>query len=80
MSKEQNELTVTVGEFLFEFHSFAHWVNKAKSWFQNSGYRGDDCICIDAAGRICLCGAQFGRARDEETFPVKVYVATTSQG
>jgi hypothetical protein len=65
-----------VGEELFKFESHPQWVNKAASWFR--GYKGDDCICIDKAGRICRIGKQFARARDENTFPITVYKATTN--
>jgi hypothetical protein len=74
---ESHKLNVEVGEFLFEFHSFANWVNKASSRFRECGHRSANCICVDSAGRICLVGAQFMRARDEDTFPIKVYKATT---
>lgn len=63
---------LVVGEELFEFRSYSQWVNKAASWF--SGCKPNECICIDSAGRICRTGKQFMRARDEDTFPVKVYV------
>ena len=70
-------LTVSVGEFLFEFSSFERWVAKAAGWFTSAGVRSDDCICVDSVGRICTCGKQFMRARDEGTFPVRVYVSVT---
>lgn len=69
-------LTVHVGEFLFEFSSFGQWVAKASSWFTNTGVRGEECLCVDAAGRLCRIGKQFMRARDEGTFPVRVYRMT----
>jgi hypothetical protein len=69
-----NELTIYVGEFLFEFRSYQTWVNKAQSWFRNCGHRSDDCICIDAMGRIVSIGLHFRRAEQEDAFPVKVYL------
>lgn len=70
-----NTLTVTVGEYLFEFRSFEHWVAKASGWFRSYRVRSDDCIGIDTAGRICPTGKQYMRARDEGTFPIRVYRA-----
>lgn len=62
-----------LGAKLFEFSSFQHWVNKAKSWFANSGISTRETVCIDAVGRICTCGREFMRARDEGTYPITVY-------
>lgn len=70
---ETNTLTVTVGEYLFEFRNFEHWVAKARSWFLIYRVRSDDCIGIDTEGRICPTGKQYMRARDEGTFPIRVY-------
>lgn len=68
-----NELTIYVGELLFEFRSYQNWVNKAQSWFRNCGRRSDDCLCVDAKGRIVSRGEHFRRAEEEDAFPVKVY-------
>ncbi len=35
--------------------------------------RSEDVICVDAKGRMCVKGMEFMRARDENTFPIKVY-------
>jgi hypothetical protein len=67
-------ITIFVGELLFEFSSHGQWVAKAQSWFRNSGHRSDDCICVDALGRIVSCGLHFRRAMEEDAFPVKVYL------
>lgn len=71
-----NKIEVTVGILEFEFMSYMQWVNKATSWFKNARLRGDKSLCVDAAGRVCLTGREFMRARDEGTFPIKVYRAT----
>ena len=73
--REYAPIPVVVGEMLFEFSSFDCWVANASRWFTKSGFRGDDCICIDSINRICRTGKQFMRARDEGTFPIRVYVA-----
>lgn len=70
---ETNTITITVGEYLFEFSSFQKWVAKAASWFRNSGLRDGHGLCVDSLGRICATGKEMMRARDEGTFPVKVY-------
>lgn len=68
-----NQLTICVGELLFEFRSYQNWVNKAPSWFRNCGHRSDDCLCVDSKGRIVSRGEHFRRAEQEDAFPVKVY-------
>jgi len=75
IATQQHALTVTVGEFLFEFDNHSEWRNKAASWFRKLKVSSDDVICVDSAGRICLCGKQFSRAATEGTFPIKVYMA-----
>lgn len=74
--QETNRITVSLGEYMFEFSSFERWVNKAQSWFRNCGVRSDDTICLDSKGRVCLSGKQFMRARDDGSFPIKVYRLT----
>jgi len=63
---------VVLGQFLFEFVSFQQWVNKGQSWFQQYAWNKDT-ICLDEEGRVCAKGIHFQRARDESTFPIKVY-------
>lgn len=41
---------------------------------------GDDCLCLDAANRVCRVGKQFLRARDEDSFPIRVYKAIIDLG
>jgi hypothetical protein len=67
-----------------QFADFEQWLNHANMWLtrhpqyndtehgHQSGWRGHHfkAICFDAKGRICKQGADFGRARDENTFPV----------
>lgn len=69
------KLQITVGPEVFRFHSESEWVCKAQSWFRNSGLTGrGNHVCIDAAGRICLKGAEFMRADREGTYPIVVYM------
>lgn len=55
-----------------EFNDFETWVNKAPTWL---GLREDKArlVCIDSWCEKCSCGADFHKARDRKSFPVKVY-------
>ena len=66
--------TVQLGPLLFQFASFAAWVNRAQQAWKQIGVRSDDTLCIDAKGRVCRIGRDFMLARDEEQFPVRVYL------
>ena len=65
---------VALGPYLFQFDSFAGWVNHAQRAWKMAGVRSDDTLCIDAAGRICRIGRDFMLARDQQQFPVRVYM------
>jgi len=67
------EITVRVGDLLFDFSSFGDWCDSARRKFLMSGARAAETICVDSAGRVCQKGEEFQRARDENTFPVRVY-------
>lgn len=68
-----------------QFKSFEDWVMYASRWltdhpqYRNTehgddrGWRGHHFtpICFDTLGRLCRQGADFMRARDEGTFPVR---------
>lgn len=51
------------------FTSFTEWLNKAPSWIGGTGAK-----CFDVQDRPCRRGADFERARDEATFPVRWYL------
>lgn len=74
---QRETIEIVPGKFLFEFPSFQRWVSKASSWYGHCGSRSEETIAIDKLGRICTHGKQFMRARDENTFPVRVYRKTT---
>jgi len=65
---------VKLGPLLFQFDSFAGWVNHAQNAWKKRGVRSADTLCIDALGRICLIGRDFMIARDEQQFPVRVHL------
>ena len=69
------EVTIWVGNEVFEFADYDNWCDTAKVKFSRAGLRGDNAVCVDARGRICLSGKEFMRARDQGTWPVKVYPA-----
>lgn len=67
-----NKKYVTLGEVLIVFSSFDNWVDKAQSRFSIlQGYK--KYLCLDKAGRVCMTGEEFMRARDDNSFPVTVY-------
>ena len=59
-----------------EFKDHADWVNFATC--RLTGCRGSvgeevKAICVDSIGRRCNVGADFSRARDEGTFPIRYF-------
>jgi hypothetical protein len=62
--------------FAGEFRDFDDWVSFAtKRLTGTTGSVGQEVppICVDTLGRRCNVGADFMRARDEETFPVRFF-------
>lgn len=72
-----NTRSITLGEELFTFTDHQNWVNLAQLFYRSSGVPSHDCVAIDAAGRICTRGLHFMRARDEGTYPIRVYDVNT---
>lgn len=66
---------VELGDFLFQFDSFSAWVNTAQRVWRDHKVRATDTLCLDAQGRVCLIGLHFMVARDEQAFPIRVYLA-----
>lgn len=67
-------LAIELGAEAFRFHSKEHWMAKARDWYWSLGlHAGQNAIAIDAAGRICTCGAHFARAEADGTYPIVVY-------
>ena len=67
------KLTVNLGDEMFRFSSEQEWINKAQSWFARCEVPKRHYIAIDAAGRVCIKGAEFMRATREDTYPITVY-------
>lgn len=67
------EITIKLGEELFGFASFNDWVNNAQYRFDDAGVGSSNVLCVDSYGRIMEKGAEFMRARDENTFPARVF-------
>ena len=59
---------------LFQFETFQQWVNKAASWFSSYNLPKNSYICVDQAGNVCTKGQEFMNARDNDLFPVIVYL------
>lgn len=69
------EVSVKTGEYLFQFRSFEDWVNHAKERFAGHNVNAGNTICLDAKGRIAVCGAQFIRSKADGSYPIRVYRA-----
>lgn len=67
-------VTVHLGPKLFQFESHTQWVWKAPNAWKRVGVRAADTISLDAKGRPCLIGRDMATARDEDAFPVSVYL------
>jgi hypothetical protein len=68
-----NNVSVTLGEKLFEFASKQDWVNRGpRIWRVHRATEGR-AIAIDAKGRICQMGGHFMRAESDGSYPVAVY-------
>jgi hypothetical protein len=65
---------VLLGDELFQFLSFADWVNNATKKFRQANRTDASVLCIDTKGRVCNTGREFMRARDDNAFPIKAYV------
>lgn len=62
-----------LGEKLFSFTSFQHWINKARGWYRQHHVNSSNTVAIDAKDRACRIGSDFMNARDDDAYPVKVY-------
>lgn len=62
-------------EYLFEFDSKQQWINKAQSWFANTGLmvNSENLVCISKDGDVLTCGLDFTAAEVMDAYPVKVY-------
>lgn len=70
----KHEPTLPTREADGEFVSFQQWVDKAASWIG-----GTNPLCADAQGRVCRCGGDMMRARDEGAFPVRFWFGEGGQ-
>jgi hypothetical protein len=64
---------LVTGPYLFEFTDFDDWCDHARARFKRSGHDSTSTICLDRQGRTCYRGKDFMQARDESTFPVRVF-------
>jgi hypothetical protein len=52
------------------FDNFAQWFDEGPSWLGRRG-SAETAVCLDARNRLCVANADFIRARDQKTFPVR---------
>lgn len=64
---------VETGPELFKFVSLQDWVNGGQEVWRAHNARGDNCICLDARGRICRSGEDFHVAQADDAYPIVVY-------
>lgn len=67
------KITVNVGEEVFSFSDFEDWCATAKWKFEDASLRSCNAICIDTRGRVCQTGIEFMRARDDRSYPIRVF-------
>jgi len=67
------DINITVGDEVFQFSDFENWCDTAKRKFSSAGLHSEDTICVDSWGRVCICGKEFMRARDDGSYPVRVF-------
>lgn len=68
------QVAVQTIETMFSFDSEQQWINKAQGWYGSIyNYRRENFLTIDAAGRVCTCGAHFMRATRDNAYPITVY-------
>lgn len=60
-------------EYLFEFQSKQHWINKARDWFAPYASKAEKTICLDKNGHVLTTGQDFADAEIIQSYPVKVY-------
>ena len=72
------EITIMVGDEIFSFSDFEEWCDTAKYKFESAGFVGRRAICVDSQGRLCFRGKDFMLARDDGSFPIRVFSYSTS--
>lgn len=63
-------------DWVGQFDTFDDWINHASRALTDvTGTVGEPlpAFCVDAKGRRCHVGADFMRARDENTFPIRYF-------
>ena len=69
-----NGRIVATGPKLFSFASFGKWVSGAQDIWKVHCANKDNTVCIDQKGRLCRWGRHFMIARDDNSFPIDVYL------
>lgn len=60
---------VDLGPEAFRFDSYQDWLHNGKERYEEARLTFENAVAIDAQGRLCMCGADFCRAR----YPVRVH-------
>lgn len=77
-NKKTKDKILVRAKHIATFTTFEEWVNKAS--FHLSGFHKEmqPTLCVDAAGYVLKCGADFQESHDKNRFPVKAYLLTRS--
>lgn len=67
-------MNIDLGPELFRFDTFKCWVDHARSRFAEAHVDARTAVLVDCHGRICSCGGDMMKARDDEAFPVYAYL------
>jgi hypothetical protein len=68
------QVNLDLGLKLFSFNKFTDWNHHANSAWRDVGVSPHETLCIDQKNRVCAWGKHFQTARDEDAFPVDVYL------
>ena len=72
--KPMADVPIQHGKLLFSFDSHAAWLSTAKTLYKDAGVKPAYTVALDSMGRMCAWGEHFSTARDEGTFPIRVYL------
>lgn len=67
------EKIILNAEFLFELANKQQWVNRVPQILPEKIRGGETWVWVDVNGNSFECGADFGAAEKQDTYPCKVY-------
>jgi hypothetical protein len=65
---------IKTGKKLFQFESEQDWINKAQRIWRRNQVTADKTICVDQLGRICSYGLHFRLAKEDNAYPIEVFL------